>query len=222
MPGLRAPTRDTCAIDLRLAMLSRHRIVMQFPIQIAFKLLAITPQMYVRDAAGGNLGYVRQKLLAFKEKVTVFADDTQAKAIYTIGADRVIDFNAEYHFANADGVRLGSAKRSGMRSLWKAHYVINIGGQETFEVHEESALVRLIDGLIGEIPFVGFLTGYFLNPVYLITRVGSGAPALRMVKQRAFLESLFTIESKADMTNAEQEAAMLGLMMIILLERSRG
>jgi hypothetical protein len=194
---------------------------MQFPIQIAFKLLALAPQMYVRDQAGQNLGYVRQKLLAFKEKVTVFTDETQATPIYTIGADRVIDFNAEYHFANAAGQRLGSAKRSGMRSLWKAHYVINIGNAPAFEVHEESAFVRLIDSVIGEIPFIGFLTGYMFNPVYLITRMDS-APALRMVKQRSFFESLFTIEKQAELNNAEQEAAMLGLMMIILLERARG
>jgi hypothetical protein len=194
---------------------------MQFPIQIAFKLLAIAPQMYVRDAGGGNLGYVRQKLLAFKEKVTVFSDETQATAIYTIGADRVIDVNAEYHFTNAAGQRLGSAKRSGMRSLWRAHYVINIGGAPAFEVHEESVLVRLIDNAIGNIPLVGFLTGYFLNPVYLITRM-DGTQALRMVKKRSFLESLFTIDKQTDLNDAEQEAAMLGLMMVILLERSRG
>ena len=194
---------------------------MQFPIQIAFKLLAIAPQMYVRDQSGQNLGYVKQKLLAFKEKVTVFADDTQAKPIYTMGADRIIDFNAEYHFANSQGVRLGSTKRSGMRSLWKAHYVINVGDNPAFEVHEESAIVRMIDGLIGEIPIVGMLTGYFLNPVYLVTR-SNGSPALRMVKKRALLESLFTIEKQTDLSDAEQEAVMLGLMMIILLERSRG
>lgn len=194
---------------------------MQFPIQIAFKLLAIAPQMYVRDQGGQNLGYVKQKLLAFKEKVTVFADDTQAQPIYTIGADRVIDFNAEYHFTNAQGVRLGSAKRSGMRSLWKAHYIIDVGDSPAFEVHEESAFVRMVDGLIGEIPIVGMLTGYFLNPVYLVTR-SNGSPALRMTKKRALLESLFTIEKQADLSDAEQEAVMLGLMMIILLERSRG
>jgi uncharacterized protein YxjI len=194
---------------------------MQFPIQIAFKLLALAPQMYVRDAAGKNLGYVRQKLLAFKEKVTVYADESQATAIYSMGADRVIDFNAAYHFANASGQHLGSAKRSGMRSLWKAHYVITVGQTDTFEVQEESALVRMIDNVIGEIPFVGFLTGYFFNPVYLVTRM-DGSQALRMVKQRSFLESVFTIDKQTELSSTEQEATMLGLMMIILLERSRG
>jgi uncharacterized protein YxjI len=194
---------------------------MQFPIKIVFKLLALAPQMYVDDASGKHLGYVKQKLLAFKEKVTVFTDDSQQTAIYTIGADRIIDFNAEYHFANAQGVRLGSVKRSGMRSLWRAHYVINLAGVPTFELHEASGWVHLIDGLLGEIPFVGFLTGYFLNPKYNITRV-QGGPVLHMVKQRSFFESTFTIDRNGAMSDAEQEAAMLGLMMIVLLERTRG
>jgi hypothetical protein len=194
---------------------------MQFPIQIVFKLLALAPQMYVNDGAGQHLGYVRQKLLAFKEKVTVFKDETQTTPLYSIAADRVIDFNAEYHFANAEGARLGSVQRSGMRSLWRAHYIININGAPAFELHEASGWVRLIDGIIGEIPFVGFLTGYFLNPKYNITR-SQGAPALLMTKQRSLFESVFTIEKQADLTAQEQEAVMLSLMMIVLLERSRG
>jgi hypothetical protein len=194
---------------------------MQFPIQIVFKLLALAPQMYVNDGSGQHLGYVRQKLLAFKEKVTVFQDDTQTTPIYSIAADRVIDFNAEYHFANAAGARLGSVQRSGMRSLWRAHYIININGAPAFELHEASGWVRLVDGILGEIPFVGFLTGYFLNPKYNITR-SQGAAALQMIKQRSLFESTFTIEKLVELTAAEQEAVMLGLMMIVLLERSRG
>ncbi len=194
---------------------------MQFPIQIVFKLLALAPQMYVNDGAGQQLGYVRQKLLAFKEKVTVFKDDTQTTPIYSIAADRIIDFNAEYHFANAAGARLGSVQRSGMRSLWRSHYVININGASAFELHEESGWVRLVDRVIGEIPLVGFLTGYFLNPKYNVTRM-QGTPALQVIKQRSLFESTFTIEKRVELTAQEQEAVMLALMMIVLLERSRG
>jgi uncharacterized protein YxjI len=194
---------------------------MQFPIQITFKLLALAPQMYVTDSAGATLGYVKQKLLAFKESVTVFSDDSQQTPIYSIAADRIIDFNAEYFFANAAGQRLGSVQRKGMRSLWKAHYVINIAGQPAFELHEESAMVKFLDGLIGEIPIVGMLSGYFLNPKYNVTRM-DGQPALRIVKHRSFLESMFAIDRQGDLNAQEQEAVMLGLMMIVLLERSRG
>lgn len=194
---------------------------MIFPVKIVFKLLALAPQMYVADGSGNGIGYVRQKLLAFKESVTVFTDDTQTKPIYTIKADRVIDFNARYEFMAPNGAALGSLKREGVRSLWKAHYMIAVGDSPTFDVHEESAFVRLLDNLVGQIPFINLLTGYFFNPTYIITRVGGGE-ALRMVKRPSLFESTFTVDQKGSLTPNEQQCALLGLMMVILLERSRG
>lgn len=194
---------------------------MQFPLQIVFKILALSPQMYVNDAAGNAIGYVRQKLLAFKENVTIFTDESQSTPIYTINADRVIDFTANYHFAEADGTPLGLVRREGVRSLWKAHYVISVGDRPTFEVNEQSALVRLADNLVGEIPFVGALTGYFLHPTYVVSRIG-GPEALRMVKRPALLETHFEISQSGAVSPQEQACVLLGLMMIILLERSRG
>lgn len=194
---------------------------MNFPIQIAFKLLALAPQMYVKDGAGQSMGYVKQKLFKLKESVTVFTDETQATPLYHVNADRIIDFNAEYTITDAGNRPLGSVKRHGARSLWRAHYEIKMDGVPVFEVTEESALVRFLDNLIGEIPIIGFFTGYFFNPVYLIKRPG-GADALRMTKQRSFLESLFTITEAGPITGEEQRVALIGLMMIILLERSRG
>lgn len=194
---------------------------MQFPIKIAFKVLALAPQIYVTDGTGRSLGYVRQKLLRFVEDVTVFTDESQATPIYGIKADRVIDFSANYHFTGATGEPLGSVQRKGMRSLWKAHYIISVGGQPVFEVNEKSALVRLVDGVLEEIPVLGWLTGLFLNPVYNVTRI-EGGEALRMVKQRSLLETDFKIDLIGTLDAREQECAMLALVMIVLLERSRG
>jgi len=194
---------------------------MRFPIQIAFKILAIAPQLYVTDAGGNLIGYVKQKLLRLKESVTIFADEAQTQPIYSIEADRIIDFSANYAFSDASGRALGSVKRYGMRSLWRAHYVISVGTRETLEVHEQSAFVRLIDSIVGDIPIVGLFTGLFFHPVYLVSRVG-GPEVLRMTKRRALLESLFTIDQEGELSGEEQQAAMLGLMMIVLLERSRG
>lgn len=195
---------------------------MQFPLEIVFKVLALAPQLYVRDATGQSIGYVRQKLMAFKESVTVFTDETQAQPIYTINADRVIDFTANYHFADASGRPLGHLRREGMSSLLRAHYVISVGDRPTFEVREESAMVRLADSIFGQIPFVGALSGYFFNPKYNVSRITGGTETLRMVKQPALLETHFAISQAGPIAPDEQVSVLLGLMMIILLERSRG
>lgn len=195
---------------------------MQFPLSISFKILTFVPQLTVRDGTGAEIGYVRQKLLAFKESVTIFADESQSRPIYTINADRVIDFTANYHFAEASGRPLGRVRREGFSSLWRAHYVISLGERPTFEVREESGWVRLADNLVGEIPLVNVFTGYFLHPKYLMTRGPGGSPVLRMTKRPALFETEFTIEQLGPLSPDEQASALLGLMMIVLLERARG
>lgn len=194
---------------------------MQFPLSISFKILTLIPELNVRDAAGAHIGYVRQKLLAFKESVTVYSDESRATPIYTINADRVIDFTANYHFADASGVPLGHVRREGFNSLWHAHYIISVCDRPTFDVREENGFVRLADNLVGEIPFVGMLTGYFFNPKYLVTRQ-DGTPVLRMTKKPALLETEFVIDQLGPLSPEEQASALLSLMMIVLLERARG
>ena len=195
---------------------------MQFPLKIVFKILTLVPQMYVQEASGRQIGYVRSKLFAFKEDVTVYEDESQSRPIYTIKADRVIDFTANYHFADGAGRSLGYMRREGVRSLLRAHYTICVGERPTFEVTEASILTRLIDSAVGQIPFVGALTGLFFNPIYNVSRVGGGPEVLRMTKRPALLETDFSIELLGPVSPDEQVSALLGLMMIILLERSRG
>lgn len=194
---------------------------MKFPVQIRFKILTLAPKLYVTDSSGAEIGFVRQKLFRFKEAVTVFSDESQTKEIYKIDADRVIDFNANYHLTSISGRSVGYIRRRGVRSLWRAHYEIYLGDTQVFEVREQSAFVRFMDSLIGEIPFVGLLSGYFFNPIYDVTRQ-DGSIALQIKKQRAFLESFFTIEQTGPVSAPEQECALLSIMMMVLLERARG
>src|SRR5262245_17006337 len=100
---------------------------MNFPLQLSFKIVAIAPQFSVRDAGGNLLFYVRQKLFKLKEAITVFGDEAQTRPVFTIKADRVIDFSARYDIADTSGRYVGSVKRHGMRSLWRTHYEVYDG-----------------------------------------------------------------------------------------------
>jgi uncharacterized protein YxjI len=194
---------------------------MNYPLQLRFKLLALAPQIYVEDAAGVTACYVKQKLFRLKEKVEVFTDNSRSHLMCTISADRMLDFNALYHFQTPDGLTFGSVRRRGMRSLWSAHYeVLDEAGQPAYEIREENPFVKVLDSLVGDIPVVGLFTGYFLNPRYIITKAGQ--TVLRMKKHRAFLESRFTIEQVSPVPAEDELKLMLSILMFALLERSRG
>ena len=197
---------------------------MDYPLTMTFKILALAPQVYVRDTAGEPLLYVRQKLLKLKEKIQVFRDDSKADQLFEINAVRVIDFSARYNFSDPAGNPVGSIKRQGARSLWRATYEIaDNAGDVLFTVREENPWVKLMDGILGEIPLVGALTGYFLNPAYRVSRNGSEGSSLRIVKHRSFLESRFEITREdADVSGREEITVLLGILMMVLLERSRG
>ena len=50
---------------------------MNYPIELTFKLLALASQIYIRDANGNLMGYVKQKMFKLKEDINIFADENQ-------------------------------------------------------------------------------------------------------------------------------------------------
>jgi uncharacterized protein YxjI len=197
---------------------------MQYPLTLSFKIIALAPQIYVRDASGRELLYVKQKLLKLKEKIRVFADSSQSRELYEINADRILDIAARYSFTDASGQGVGSVKRQGLRSFWKATYeVADASGRTIFLIEEENPWVKVLDGLLGEIPILGIFAGYFLHPRYNVKRADRGTLAFRVSKHRSFLESTFEIEElERSAGEAEEIPLVLSILMMTLLERQRG
>ena len=194
---------------------------MQFPITLNFKILALAPQIKGVDATGREVFYVRQKLLKLKEAVTIFSDESQTTELYKINADRVIDWSARYDMTDRVGMKIGAIKRQGTRSLWKARYDIYDGSRIQYQIEEESAMVRFLDASLGEVPILGAFTGYFFNPVYNV-ETPQNELVMRVIKERSFLESSFTIEQVKPVDEDDQLRIVLGVLMMTLLERARG
>ncbi|MEX2029629.1 MAG: hypothetical protein WD906_01480 [Anaerolineales bacterium] len=194
---------------------------LDYPLTLSFKVVAFAPQFSVKDAKGNLVAYVKQKLFKLKEAVTVFADERQTQPLYTLKADRIFDFSARYNFADPQGASVGAVKRRGMRSLLKAHYEILDGDSAVMSIQEENPWVKVIDALVSEIPLVGVFSGYIFHPVYLVSRL-SGGVVMRMEKQPAFFEGKFAVEKKALLSESEEERVLLSLIMMLLLERTRG
>jgi hypothetical protein len=194
---------------------------MNYPLQISFKILAIAQQLSITDATGNLIAYVKQKAFKLKEAVTVFADTEQTRPLYTINADKVLDWSARYTFRDTSGNVIGSVKRQGMKSLWKARYDIFDGETPIMTISEENGWIKVFDALFGEIPIVGIFSGYLFHPAYLVSHI-NGTLLLRLEKQPAFLEGKFIIEKHVDLPPVEETRALLSLIMMILLERRRG
>jgi len=192
-----------------------------YPLTLSFKIIALAPQLSVTDANGQLVFYVKQKLFKLKEAVTVFADERQTQPIFSINADRILDFSARYHFSTPQGVALGSVKRHGMRSLWRTHYEVMDGDSAVMSIKEENPWIKVIDAFFTEIPIIGMFSGYIFHPAYLVTRQ-DGTQVMRLEKQPAFFEGKFKIEKKTTLGETEEQRLLLSLAMMLLLERSRG
>ncbi|MBF2008352.1 hypothetical protein ACF3DV_18125 [Chlorogloeopsis fritschii PCC 9212] len=194
---------------------------MQYPLELTFKLWAFAPQISVIDTQGSFVFYVKQKLFKLKEAITVFADAERNNPLYYIKADRIIDFSARYDFTDSNGTYIGSVKRRGLKSLWRARYDIFDGETSALYIQEKNPWIKVMDALFAEIPVVGIFSGYVFNPVYLVSRT-DGAVVMRLEKIPSFLSRKFTIKAVDQLSDREEKQVLLSLIMMLLLEKTRG
>jgi len=193
-----------------------------YPLTLTFKFLTISSYIRVVDATGQLVSYVKQRAFRLKEDVTIFADEAQAQPVYHIKADRIIDIGATYSISTADGRALGALRQRGMRTFWKATYdILDDAGSAIGLIHEKDAWVKVIDGLIGEIPLLGFVIQQWINPTYLIDGA-DGMTVLRMRKRPSLIERRFIIEQEAPLPPRLEPLALPAVLMVVLLERGRG
>lgn len=195
---------------------------MNYPLSVSFKTFALGNQASVTDSTGSVIFFVKQKAFKLREAITVFTDATQSTPLCTIKTNKIIDFSAQYFFANMQGEELGSVKRAGARSLWKANYTtLDTGGNPVMQINEENGWVKVLDTLLLEVPLLGLISGYFFNPSYLVTRP-DGSQVARIKKEKAMFEGKFTIEKLGEIAPEEELRFLLGCFTSILLERFRG
>jgi uncharacterized protein YxjI len=195
---------------------------MQFPLHLTFKVTTLSNDFVATDANGNTVAYVRQKMLRLLEEVQVFSNENRSELNYTIRANRWLDFNSTYTFTNRMGYEVGRIVRKGWASLWKAHYeIFDEKQQSDLIIREENPWAKVFDNMLGEIPLLGVLSGYLFHPAYIVTRP-NGTEVVRLTKQASFWGRKFTVDKLSSFEAGEEERIVLGLMMMILLERQRG
>ena len=195
---------------------------MNYPVELNFKKIALAKQATLTESNGNSIAYARQKILKLKEELEVFEDKTKTKRVCTIKANKVIDFSAAYHFYTENEQLFGSIQRKGLRSLWKATYLLNeASGNQYATIQEEKPFAKVVDALLGELPFVGLVCNYIFNPSYILTSE-DGTELFRLTKAPSFWGALFKIDKLTDITPDDEIRCMMSLLMVVFLEKSRG
>jgi hypothetical protein len=88
-------------------------------------------------------------------------------------------------------------------------------------IKEENAWIKFIEATLAQIPLVGFVAVMLLNPTYLVTRA-DGTLLLKVKKLPAFFEGKFEVSQEAQMSSDEEARIVSSILMMTLLERSRG
>jgi uncharacterized protein YxjI len=191
--------------------------MLNYPLNFSFKIVVFNPQVIIKDSTGKTVFYVKQKALALKESVKIFEDEAQSKELFNIKANKVIDFSAQYNISNTQGTNFGMIQRQGMKSIWKATYnIFDATGGEKGVIHEENPWLKILDAFLSQIPFLSML----VNPSYLVDM--NGKTVFKLKKQPAVFEGKFLLEKTAEINESDENLIIQSLIMMILLERTRG
>ncbi|MFQ5944404.1 MAG: hypothetical protein ACE5JF_12710 [Anaerolineales bacterium] len=188
---------------------------MQYPLELRYKTTEREPQVSVADATGNLVFIMNHTPSEDGSAALVYADAERSTLRYIISPDWILDFSAQYHFADHDGQLLGSVRRDGERSLWRTRFEIMNGGPPNLQIREENSLAKFMDAIMGEIPLVGAVIPRL---VYLV-RAEDGATLVRIEKQPQLFESRFKIEKQSEIDQSEETRILLSLLILVLIEQ---
>lgn len=192
-----------------------------YPIQLKFSISTFANDFTVTDAQGQSLLYVRQKIFTWRDRVKVYRDKSQTEQLYSFTSNKLIDFQQTFSISNQADEPIGFVRRKTIKSFWKATFNLSKHeDQVDYVVRENNPWTKFWDSLLGEIPVLGFLSGYLFHPSYIL-RNAEGEELLMLKKESSFFGRKFSIE-KLQTTVVEEERLLLSLMLVVLLERQRG
>lgn len=196
---------------------------LRYPLDFKFNIFTISNDFSVTDALGNPVFYVRSKIFKLKDDVIVYSDASKTKELFRMKANQWIDFNSVFNITcKQNGQLLGRVGRRGFRSIWKASYqIFDPNGQREFHMEETNPLIKVLDGIFGELPIIGGLTGYFFNPNYSI-KDKNGIEVFKMRKMPSLFGRRFQVMKTAELQEDQESLLLLSLMMMVLLERKRG
>lgn len=193
---------------------------LKFPLDIKFHIATFSNDFSVTDANNQSVFYVREKILSWRDVIKVYRDSSKKEELYQLRSNKVIDFQQTFTITDANGNIVGKAKRKTLKSFWTATFhIYDANDNHIFTIKERSGFTRMMDGMVGEIPVVGFFSGYLFNPKYALSNL-QGTELMEVSKEPSF----FGRKLKLNQYQQTEDDALfvLSFMLMLITDRNRG
>jgi hypothetical protein len=110
------------------------------------KVLALGKKFVIEDASGAAIAFCKQKVLAWKEDVRLYTDESMTTELMTIKARSVLDFSVAFDVVDSStGEKVGGLKRKGWKSILKDEWILmDVMDQEIGRIKEDSLLLATL------------------------------------------------------------------------------
>jgi len=194
---------------------------LQYPLHFKFRVTSLANDFTAHDANGNSIYYVREKIFSWRDHIMVYRDESKSEMLYELISNKLIDFQQTFTITDNTGKVIGKVRRKSIKSLWRSTFnLMDSGDKLDHTIKEKNPWVKLWDGLFGELPIIGILSGYIFNPAYIL-RNDLDEPMFEIIKEPSFFGRKFTV-NKITNRETDDERFVLSLMLMVLMERSNG
>ena len=193
---------------------------LKFPFDIKFHVATFSNDFSVSDANNQPIFYVREKMFSWRDVIKVYHDSSKKEELYQLRSNKIIDFQQTFTIADASGNTIGKARRKTFKSFWTATFhIYDANDNHLYTIKERSGFTRMMDGMVGEIPVLGFFSGYIFNPKYVLTDL-NGKEYMEASKEPSFFGRKF----KLNQFNSSEDDSLfvLSFIMMLISDRNRG
>lgn len=175
------------------------------------KVIALVGKISVMDPSGAVVAFSRQKAFKLREEVRVFTDEAESSLLFTIKARSIIDFGATYDISTPDGMRVGSLRRKGFKSMFKDQWLV-LGSQES------------VDGSLDEAGGTGLalarrfipLVAWFMTQDYTMTMSDSQVAAFQ--RNRNPFVSKLAVQVTPGATRPQRMFVLAAAVLMLIIE----
>ncbi|MFE9909549.1 LURP-one-related/scramblase family protein [Streptomyces clavifer] len=129
---------------------------------VSQKTTVMTNQYVVSSArsdgsAGEVVAFAQQELMALKEQVIIYTDESRDRVLCTIEADQAMDMGAVYAVRDENGEPIGSFREKIMTSLLRSTWVLEQPGLAELTGRERNAALAVLRRVWDFLPATEFV-----------------------------------------------------------------